>query len=154
MILLHHPEIDMYRSSVKDFGRAKSLESAKEYLKEYCGVARYLVGVENCMPRICRRVQALKPAPTTPAKPASTEALALPYCADPAAIQRYAGFALLYSEPHEQPTWVAYLLTDDEVRGTLARTNNFRASLLVYSLATNVLSRERFFGRPFYLSKG
>ncbi len=57
----------------------------------------------------------------------ATEPLALPYTADPAAIQYYAGFALLYSEPHEQPAWVAYLLTDDEVLGTLTRTNNFRA---------------------------
>ncbi len=64
---------------------------------------------------------------TLSAQTAATEPLALPYTADPAAIQHYAGFALLYSEPHEQPAWVAYLLTDDEVQGTLSRTNNFRA---------------------------
>lgn len=65
-------------------------------------------------------------AESTPA-PAAVEELALPYCADPASIRHYSGFALLYSEEHEQPYWVVYLLTDDEVQGTYGRTDNFRA---------------------------
>jgi endonuclease G len=32
----------------------------------------------------------------------------------------------LYSEEHEQPVWVAYLLTDDEVLGTVEHTDVFR----------------------------
>ena len=45
----------------------------------------------------------------------------------------YSGFALLYSEEHEQPYWVAYLLTDNEVRGTHTRTDNFRADPQVHT---------------------
>jgi len=56
----------------------------------------------------------------------SVEELALPYCDDPSSIQYYTGFALLYSEEHEQLYWVAYLLTDDEVLGTVDRSDNFR----------------------------
>ena len=65
------------------------------------------------------------PAEATPVS-AAVEELALPYCTDPAFILHYSGFALLYSEEHEQPYWVGYLLTDDEVRGTHDRTDNFR----------------------------
>jgi DNA/RNA endonuclease G (NUC1) len=67
--------------------------------------------------------------PTSGCQQASggTEELALPFCADPSKIEYYTGFALLYSEEHEQAAWVAYLLTDDEVRGTIERTDDFRS---------------------------
>ena len=55
------------------------------------------------------------------------ESLAIPYCADENQIHYYTGFALLYAEEHEQASWVAYLLTDDEVNGTIGRTDNFRS---------------------------
>ena len=57
----------------------------------------------------------------------SQEALAIPYCEDETQIHYYTGFALLYAEEHEQASWVAYLLTDDEVNGTIGRTDNFRS---------------------------
>lgn len=60
-----------------------------------------------------------------PAK-APVEELALPYCDDPSKIQYYTGFALLYSEEHEQAAWLAYLLTNDEVLGSVERSDNFR----------------------------
>jgi endonuclease G len=72
-------------------------------------------------------MQASEPPAAIEPAPAAVEKLALPYCADPDAILHYRGFALLYSEKHEQPYWVAYLLTDDEVRGIHGRTDNFRA---------------------------
>jgi endonuclease G, mitochondrial len=37
------------------------------------------------------------------------------------------GFALVYNEAHEQPDWVAYELTRDEVYGIYDRADNFRA---------------------------
>ncbi len=36
------------------------------------------------------------------------------------------GFILSYSEKHEQAEWVAYLLTSQEVRGKVPRTNRFK----------------------------
>ena len=51
----------------------------------------------------------------------------LPYYESDAVVIRYAGFALKYNEEYEQAEWVAYQLTDDEVQGTIERTNNFRA---------------------------
>jgi endonuclease G, mitochondrial len=42
------------------------------------------------------------------------------------AIYQYAGYTLQYSEAHEQPLWVAYELTANEVAGTLGRTNDYR----------------------------
>lgn len=50
----------------------------------------------------------------------------LPYYEEDAVVIRYAGFALQYNEEYEQAEWVAYQLTDEEVRGTIVRTNNFR----------------------------
>lgn len=82
-------------------------------------------GYEPC--KRCKPPTQIQPAKPAPEIILSAEKLALPYCADHSQIQHYAGFALLYSEEHEQPAWVAYLLTDDEVRGTIGRTDNFRA---------------------------
>jgi endonuclease G, mitochondrial len=53
------------------------------------------------------------------------ERLALPYYEDN--VFFYSGFALRYNEQHEQAEWVAYLLTDNEVRGTVERSDRFRA---------------------------
>jgi endonuclease G len=39
----------------------------------------------------------------------------------------HTGFSLVYSEEHEQPRWVAYELTRDEVYGVYERADNFRA---------------------------
>ena len=38
----------------------------------------------------------------------------------------HCGYALSYNEQYEQPSWVAYQLTCDEVVGTIERTDNFR----------------------------
>ncbi len=38
----------------------------------------------------------------------------------------HTGFALVYDEEHEQPRWVAYELTRDEVHGMYERRDNFR----------------------------
>lgn len=58
---------------------------------------------------------------------ADSELLALPYYEEDDVVLFYTGFALKYNEEYEQPEWVAYLLTDDEVRGTVERSNRFRA---------------------------
>ena len=58
---------------------------------------------------------------------ADKEALALPYTDQPEQIITHAGYYLLYSEEHEQPYWVAYLLTADELSGNINRTDNFRS---------------------------
>lgn len=42
-------------------------------------------------------------------------------------ITRHTGFSLLYEEDHEQPVWVAYHLTQEELYGTASRKDNFRA---------------------------
>ena len=39
----------------------------------------------------------------------------------------YSGFTLKYNEQYEQAEWVAYLLADDEVRGTVERRDRFKA---------------------------
>ncbi|MDT4761243.1 DNA/RNA non-specific endonuclease [Sphaerochaeta sp. PS] len=39
----------------------------------------------------------------------------------------HSGYSLLYSEEHEQPLWVAYHLTQEELYGTDSRKDNFRA---------------------------
>jgi hypothetical protein len=84
----------------------------------------------RCNPPVLVQTQPSEPVGQSPdeipAISVSAEELALPYCGDPFAIQYYTGFALLYSEEHEQPAWVAYLLTDDEVLGILERSDNFR----------------------------
>jgi len=41
------------------------------------------------------------------------------------------GYTLLYSEIHEQPYWVAYTLTKDEVYGKAPRKDDFREDLSV-----------------------
>ena len=55
------------------------------------------------------------------------ENLALPYASNPDEIIHHTGYSLLYSEEHEQPYWVAYLLTAEEIAGDIDRTDNFRA---------------------------
>ena len=42
-------------------------------------------------------------------------------------ITRHTGFSLLYDEDHEQPLWVAYHLTKEELYGTANRKDNFRS---------------------------
>jgi|LSQX01.2.fsa_nt_gb endonuclease G len=42
-------------------------------------------------------------------------------------ITRHTGFSLLYDEEHEQPVWVAYHLTQEELYGTAKRKDNFRS---------------------------
>ena len=80
----------------------------------------------RCKPPTLADLQASEPTAEIKPTTAPIEELALPYCNDPSAIQYYAGFALLYSEEHEQAAWVAYLLTDNEVLGTIERSDNFR----------------------------
>ncbi len=89
----------------------------------------------RCDPPTLEQTSTPKPVATLESAPISTsiEELALPYCADPASVLYYSGFALLYSEEHEQLYWVAYLLTDNEVRGTHTRTDNFRADPQVHT---------------------
>ncbi|MCK5674150.1 MAG: DNA/RNA non-specific endonuclease, partial [Spirochaetales bacterium] len=38
----------------------------------------------------------------------------------------HTGFSLLYSEEHEQASWVSYVLTNTEVLGKVPRSNNFK----------------------------
>jgi len=46
----------------------------------------------------------------------------------------YAAFSLGYNEAHEQPAWVAYVLTREEVLGdSVRRTDRFRADTLIRS---------------------
>ena len=86
-------------------------------------------GYEPC--KRCKPPTEVSPVSTPVVLPAphssGLEALALPYCVDEDQIHYYTGFALLYAEEHEQASWVAYLLTDDEVNGTIGRTDNFRS---------------------------
>jgi len=86
-------------------------------------LARGYTPCSRCKPPTQVTLSAPPPVP----EPSGDEDLAFLYCADPSQIQHYTGFALWYSEEYEQPVWVAYLLTDDEIRGTLERTDNFRA---------------------------
>ena len=55
------------------------------------------------------------------------EDLELPANPDGLPINRYNGFSLLYNEDHEQPVWVAYHLTREELYGTDKRKDNFRS---------------------------
>lgn len=50
----------------------------------------------------------------------------LPRYTDPKAVVAHKAYTLEYSEEHEQPLWVAYLLTREYVNGTQPRTNDFR----------------------------
>lgn len=42
-------------------------------------------------------------------------------------VTRHTGFSLLYDEDYEQPLWVAYHLTQEELYGTSSRKDNFRS---------------------------
>lgn len=53
--------------------------------------------------------------------------LELPANPDDLPITRHTGFTLLYDEEHEQPLWVAYHLTQEELYGTAKRKDNFRS---------------------------
>ena len=49
-------------------------------------------------------------------------------------IRSYAGFDLGYNEQYEQASWVAYVLTRDEIQsGQVSRTDNFRADTSISS---------------------
>ena len=54
------------------------------------------------------------------------ELLAIPRTNTQESIIKHSGFSLLYSEDHEQATWVAYVLSSKEVDGKVPRSNNFR----------------------------
>ena len=41
-------------------------------------------------------------------------------------IVRHRGYILKYNETHEQPEWVAYLLTEERVREEMERTDDYR----------------------------
>ncbi len=59
-------------------------------------------------------------------------------------IQSYTGFDLGYNERYEQASWVAYVLTREEVEsGTIGRTDNFRADT---SIATGSANRADYRG--------
>ncbi len=55
------------------------------------------------------------------------EDLELPANPDGLPITRHTGFTLLYEEEYEQPRWVAYHLTQEELYGTSSRKDNFRS---------------------------
>lgn len=55
------------------------------------------------------------------------ENLELPANPEGLPITRHTGFSLLYDEEHEQPMWVAYHLSREELYGTSKRKDNFRA---------------------------
>lgn len=62
----------------------------------------------------------------------TSESLAIPATTDSDIIVSHTGYTLSYNEQHEQPNWVAYLLTADEVFGTATtRNDNFREDPLV-----------------------
>jgi endonuclease G, mitochondrial len=49
-------------------------------------------------------------------------------------ILKYSGFHLSYNEEFEEPDWVAYILTrDDVIKGAEERTNNFRADTMIFT---------------------
>lgn len=50
----------------------------------------------------------------------------LPHTAEKCEIVAHKAYTLCYAEAWEQPFWVAYQLTADEVRGTAERENDFR----------------------------
>jgi endonuclease G len=51
----------------------------------------------------------------------------IPLLEDDDIVTIHTGYALAYEEEHEQPKWVAYHLTRDEVYGVHERQDNFRA---------------------------
>lgn len=56
-----------------------------------------------------------------------SEELAIPAYSKDDIVVQHTGYTLCYSEEHEQPYWVAYLLTADEVfAANTKRSNNFR----------------------------
>ncbi len=55
------------------------------------------------------------------------EDLELPANTEGLPITRHTGFSLLYDEEHEQPIWVAYHLSQEELYGTSKRKDNFRS---------------------------
>jgi endonuclease G len=57
----------------------------------------------------------------------SATGIGLPFTPDPAGVLSYAGFTLKYNEEFEQAEWVAYELTDEEVRGSFDRSEDFRS---------------------------
>ncbi|MBR6347846.1 MAG: DNA/RNA non-specific endonuclease [Spirochaetales bacterium] len=64
---------------------------------------------------------------TQPVFDSVAESLAIPAYGPDDIIVRHTGYTLSYSEEHEQPLWVAYLLTADEVfAGLEDRNDNFR----------------------------
>ena len=59
---------------------------------------------------------------------------AYPYNGDPDTVIKHAGFDLSYSEKYEQASWVAYILTREEVEtGNEERTDDFRPDTAVIS---------------------
>jgi endonuclease G len=56
----------------------------------------------------------------------SAASVGLPLTSNAAEVLTYTGFALKYSEQYEQAEWVAYQLTDEEVRGQYDRSDDFR----------------------------
>ncbi len=59
------------------------------------------------------------------------EDLELPANPEGRPITRHTGFSLLYDEEHEQPLWVAYHLTQEELYGTAKRKDNFRSDSFI-----------------------
>ncbi len=100
-------------------GSCSYLKKSKIPISLVNALARGYGPCGRCRPPTQVQAPESKPVPVVTARPSGSESLAFPYCSDPARIQRNAGFALLYSEEHEQPSWVAYLLTDDEARSTV-----------------------------------
>jgi len=67
------------------------------------------------------------PIKTTLVFDSVSEELAIPSRVKDDIIVQHTGFTLSYNEDHEQPNWVAYLLTADEVFGNASsRGDNFR----------------------------
>ncbi len=67
------------------------------------------------------------PLETTLVFDSVSEELAIPAYSKDEIIVQHVGYTLSYNEEHEQPNWVAYLLTADEVFGNASsRDDNFR----------------------------
>jgi len=63
----------------------------------------------------------------------SQQPIELPAYSSSDTVIHHTGYSLSFSEEHEHAEWVAYELTVEELRGTVERTDNFRADSLIDS---------------------
>lgn len=58
---------------------------------------------------------------------------AMPMCAADSEVVTHAAMTIGYNEAHEQPNWVAHIITSDIIEGVIGRTNDFRPDSLLKS---------------------